>query len=378
MSQVPHHAESTGNDDVLYMAVELSARQWKLAFGVGLATPSRGRTIAAGDVAALQREIAAAQARWGLPASAAVRSCYEAGRDGFWVHRLLEGLGVCNVVVDSASIEVSRRARHAKTDRLDADALLRRLIRSWLGERHGWKVVHVPTREVEDARHLERTLTMLTGERTRARNRLHGILATHGVRMRLSRAFETQLSTVTTPEGQPLPPGVVRRLRVQWRLLQMIEEERRALRQAQADEARAAASRAGERVRRLRQLRGIQVGSAAILAKEVFARDLRNRRQVGALSGFVPVPYQSGDAAHDQGISRAGLKAVRRILVEVAWGWIRWQPDSALTQWYRARFGPGSGRLRRIGIVALARKLLIALWRYSEHGIVPAGARLRA
>ena len=176
-----------------------------------------------------------------------------------------------------------------------------------------------------------------------------------------------------------MPPGVVARLRGDaGGCLQTIEQERREARQAQAAQARAAATPAAVRTQRLRQLRGIQVGSAAVLAKEVFARDLRNRREVGALSGLVPVPYQSGDAGHDQGISRAGLKAVRRILVEVAWGWVRWQPDSALTRWYRTRFGAGGGRLRRIGIVALARKLLIALWRYSEQGIVPAGAVLRA
>jgi len=378
MYQGPHHAECTANDAVLYMAVELSARQWKLAFGCGLATPSRGRTIAAGDGAALAAEIAAARQRFGLPTTAPVRSCYEAGRDAFWVHRWLERLGVRNLVVDSASIEVSRRARHAKTDRLDAEALLRRLIRYWLGERDPWKVVRVPSVEVEDARHPERTLAMLTTEGTRCRNRLHGVLATQGVRVRLTSAFGAQLATLTTPDGRRLPPGVVARAQVLWRLLQTVEQERRALRRTQAADARAAATRAAASTQRLRQLRGIQVGSAAVLAKEVFTRDLRNRREVGALSGLVPVPYHSGEAGHDQGISRAGLKAVRRILVEVAWGWVRWQPDSTLTRWYRARFSGGGGRLRRIGIVALARKLLIALWRYSEHGIVPAGATLRA
>ena len=378
MYQGPHHAECTALDAVLYMAVELSARQWKLAFGRGLATPSRGRTIAAGDGAALAAEIAAARQRFGLPTTAPVRSCYEAGRDAFWVHRWLERLGVRNLVVDSASIEVSRRARHAKTDRLDAEALLRRLIRYWLGERDPWKVVRVPSVEVEDARHPERTLAMLTTEGTRCRNRLHGVLATQGVRVRLTSAFGAQLATLTTPDGRRLPPGVVARAQVLWRLLQTVEQERRALRRTQAADARAAATRAAASTQRLRQLRGIQVGSAAVLAKEVFARDLRNRREVGALSGLVPVPYHSGEAGHDQGISRAGLKAVRRILVEVAWGWVRWQPDSTLTRWYRARFSGGGGRLRRIGIVALARKLLIALWRYSEHGIVPAGATLRA
>jgi transposase len=360
------------------MALELSAREWQLAFGLGLATASRRRRIAAGDAAALQREIGAATARFGLPTTTSVRSCYEAGRDGFWVHRLLARLGVRNVVVDSASIEVNRRQRRAKTDRLDAEALLRRLIRAGLGERDQWKIVHVPSVEAEDARHPARTLAMLTAERTRYRNRVHGLLATHGVRVRLTPGCGAQLATLRTPDGQGLPPGVIARLTVTWRLLETIEQERRAARTAQAAQARAATTPAAVRTQRLRQLRGIQVGSAAVLATEVFARDLRNRREVGALSGLVPVPYQSGEAGHDQGISRAGLKAVRRILVEVAWGWVRWQPDSELTRWYRTRFGPGGGRLRRIGIVALARKLLIALWRYSEQGILPAGAVLRA
>jgi transposase len=378
MTQIPHHTESTGGGAMLYMALELSARRWQLAFGLGLATPSRRRTIAAGDEEGLQREIVAARQRFGLSAATPVRSCYEAGRDGFWVHRLLERVDVRNVVVDSASIEVSRRRRRAKTDRLDAEALLRRLIRYWLGERDQWKVVHVPSVEVEDARHAERSLAMLTAERTRYRNRLHGLLATQGLRVRLTPQFGAQLATLTTREGQPLPPGVIARLTVTWRLLQTIEQARREARQAQAVQARAGTTPAARRTQRLRQLRGIEVGSAAVLAKEVFARDLRNRREVGALSGLVPVPYQSGEAGHDQGISRAGLKAVRRILVEVAWSWVRWQPDSELTRWYRTRFGAGGGRLHRIGIVALARKLLIALWRYSEQGIVPAGAVLRA
>jgi transposase len=360
------------------MALELSARRWQLAFGLGLATPSRRRTIVAGDEAALRKEIAVAQARFGVPAPAPVRSCYEAGRDGFWVHRLLERAQVVNVVVDSASIEVSRRRRRAKTDRLDAEALLRRLIRFWLGERDQWKVVHVPSVEVEDARHAERTLAMLTAERTRYRNRIHGLLATHGVRTRLTRGFLMRLPRVPTPAGRGLPPGLVARITVLWGLLQGIEHELRVARLAQAAEAGTAATATAARIRRLGQLKGVRVRSAAVLAKELFARDLRNRREIGALSGLVPVPYQSGDAARDQGISRAGLKAVRRIVVEVAWSWVRWQPGSALTQWYRTRFGAGGARLRRIGIVALARKLLIALWRYSEQGVVPAGAVLRA
>lgn len=378
MRQMPHHAESTGRGVELYMAIELSARRWQLAFGLGLATPSRRRVIAAGDEAALRQEIAAARQRLGLGDTAGVRSCYEAGRDGFWVHRLLERIGVVNVVVDSASIEVSRRGRRAKTDRLDAEALLRRLIRYWLGERDQWKVVHVPSEAIEDARHHERSLAMLTAERTRYRNRLHGVLATHGLRVKLTHAFGARVGTLATPDGRALPPGVRARLQLTWQLLQTVEGALATARAVQAAAARAGATPAAERTQRLARLKGIRVHAAAVLAKEVFARDLRNRREVGALSGFVPVPYQSGDAAHDQGISRAGLKAVRRILVEVAWSWVRWQPASVLTQWYRTRFATGGARLRRIGIVALARKLLIALWRYSEQGLVPVGAVRRA
>jgi transposase len=377
MNQVPHHAESTGNGAALYMALELSARRWHLAFGLGLATPSRRRTIGAGDRVALQREIAAAKQRFGLLATAAVRSCYEAGRDGFWVHRLLETDAVTNVVVDSASIEVSRRQRRAKTDRLDAEAWLRRLIRYWLGERDQWNVVHVPTVAMEDARHAERAIATLVGERTRYRSRIHGLLATHGVRVRITEGWGERLATLTDPDGRGLPPGVLARVALAWRLLRVVDAELRAARRLQQARVRAAATPAAGRTARLQQLTGIGVGSAAMLANEVFARDLRNRRQVGALSGLVAVPYQSGEAGHDQGISRAGLRQVRRVIVELAWSWVRWQPQSALTRWYRARFGAGGPRLRRIGIVALARKLVIALWRYSEQGIVPAGAVLR-
>jgi transposase len=366
-----------GNDAALYMALELSAQRWQMAFGVGLATPSRRRTIAAGDREALRREIVAAKRRLGLPAAVPVRSCYEAGRDGFWVHRLLAQEGVTNVVVDSASIEVSRRQRRAKTDRLDAEALLRRLIRYWLGERDQWKVVHVPTIEAEDARHTERAIASLIAERTRQRSRMHSLLATHGVRVRITRRFGERVASLTTPADLALPPGVRARVLLAWRMFVNVEAELRRARQDQQASVRAGDTPAAVRVQRLHQLKGLRLGSAAILAKEVFGRDLRNRRQVGALSGLAPVPYQSGDSGHDQGISRAGLRHVRHVIVELAWNWVRWQPHSALTLWYRARFGGGGPRLRRIGIVALARKLLIALWRYSEQGIVPAGAILR-
>jgi transposase len=290
---------------------------------------------------------------------------------------MLTAEGVVNVVVDSASIEVPRRARRVKTDRLDAEKLLRMLIRYGHGERTQWKVVHVPTREVEDARHAERAIASLVQERTRQRNRLHALLALHGVRDPIRATFGDRLPHLTDWAGEPLPAGVVARMAVAWRQWVAADTEVRRARTAQRVAVRAATTPATVRAARMHQLRGIRVGSALTLAKEVFVRDLTNRRQVGALSGLVSVPYQSGDAARDQGISRAGVKAVRRVIVELAWVWVKWQPDSELTQWYQRRFATGGPRARRIGIVALARKLLIALWRYSEQGIVPAGAVLR-
>lgn len=378
MNQVPHQVESTGTSLALYMALELGATRWQLAFGVGVATAVRQRGIAAGDRAGLRREIAEAQRRFGLASTTPVRSCYEAGRDGFWIHRLLEAEGVRNVVVDSSSIEVNRRQRHAKTDRLDAEKLLRMLMRHGGGERDLWKVIHVPTRETEDARHAARAVTTLVAERTRQRSRIHALLALHGLRQPIQQTFGDRLRHLTDWAGQPLPAGVLARLSLAWRLLVQVETELRVARHAQRAAVRAAVTPAAVRAARLQRLRGVQAGSALMLATEVFARDVTNRRQVGALSGLVAVPYRSGAAARDQGISRAGLRAVRRVIVELAWVWVQWQPESALTRWFQHRFAAGGPRARRIGIVALARKLLIALWHYSEHGIVPAGAVVRA
>jgi len=378
MQQVPHQVQSTEGSAALYMALELGAKRWKVAFGVGMGASARQRDIVAGDREALGKEIAAAKQRFGLDNAAPVRSCYEAGRDGFWIHRFLATETIANVVVDSSSIEVSRRQRRAKTDRLDADKLIRMLIRYWSGERTVWKVIHVPTREAEDARHAERAITAWVAERTRLRSRLHSLLALHGVRDSLAGAFGDRLPHLPDWHGDPLPAGVVARAMGTWHQLVAVEADLKTARRAQRAAVRAAATPAAARAARLHQLVGIRPGTALMLAKEVFARDLRNRRQVGALSGFVAVPYQSGDLARDQGISRAGLKSVRRIMVELAWVWIQWQPDSELSQWFTRRFANGGPRARRIGIVAVARKLLIALWRHSEHGVVPAGAVLRA
>ena len=377
MTNTTHRHESTAL--VLYMACELSAKEWLLTMSIATDAKRQRARVRPGDQDAFERVLTTAKARFGLPPDAAVRSCYEAGREGFWPHRFLTAVGVRNLVVDSASIEVSRRARRAKTDRLDGEKLLRLLLRHWGGERDMWHVVHVPSREAEDARHASRGLTTMQAERTRYRNRIHSLLALYGVaRLRLDGQFPARLATATDWAGAPLPPGVQARALATWRLLQAVEAERERARRAERQQARATATVAPTSVQRLVQLRAIAARSATVLVDELFCRDLRNRRQVGALTGLVSAPYRSGTIVWDQGVAPSGLPAVRRVAVEIAWAWVRYQPTSALTQWYRRRFGGGGAATRRLGIVALARRVIIALWRYVTQGIVPAGALLKA
>lgn len=376
MDRTTHRQESTAIA-ALYMALELASKEWLLTLSVGPEAKRQRTRVRAGDREAIMRIVAEAKRRFGLAAEAPVRSCYEAGRDGFWPHRLLTALGVMNLVVDSSSIEVSRRLRQAKTDRLDGAKLLRLLLRHWGGEREMWHVVHVPSREAEDARHASRALTTLQAERTRYRNRIHSLLALHGVmRLRLDARFPERLAAARDWADTPLPAGVQARVLATWRLLQSVEVERQRARRAERQGARPTA--AATRAQRLARLRGIAARSATILAQELFSRDLRNRRQVGALTGLVSAPCHSGTKRIDQGLARSGLPAVRRVAVEMAWAWLRYQPASALAHWYTRQFGRGGPVTRRIGIVALARRVIIALWRYVDHGIVPEGALLKA
>jgi transposase len=325
----------------------------------------------------LREEVRRARARFGLPADAPVRSCYEAGRDGLWVHRLLTREGIENLVVDSSSIEVDRRQRRAKTDRLDSVKLFRKLVQYWSGDRGAWKVVHVPSEALEDARHAERGIVTLTAERTTWRNRIHALLMLQGVRTPITADFGERLESLRTWAGAPLPVGLLARVRQAWRMLLAVEAELRAARAAQREELAAAATAPAQIAVQLHRLRAIGKGTAALLAKELFSRDLRNRREVGALTGLVGVPYDSGETSREQGISRAGLSRIRGRAVEIAWLWRRYQPLSELTRWFERRFGAGGKRARKVGIVALARRLMVALWRYTRTGIVPAGATVR-
>jgi transposase len=314
-----------------------------------------------------------------LGAACRVFSCYEAGREGFWLHRQLTEMGIVNLVVDSSSIEVNRRARRAKTDRLDARKLLGMLLRYWAGEKDVWSVVKVPTREQEDGRQLQRAIRTLTKEQTRLTNRIKGLLASQGVAVRMGRkGLVESLDAIRIWDGSPLPPGLRRRLEMETarhgvvhRQLLDLESERDArMRQGQ--------DRAAEVTRRLKTLRGIGEAGAETYAREFSWREFKNRRQVGCLVGLTSTPYQSGDSFRERGISRAGNRYVRGVAIDLAWLWLRSQPQSELTQWFNQRFARGGPRLRKIGIVALARKLVIALWRYADFGEIPKGALLKS
>jgi transposase len=324
----------------------------------------------------LLQEIAKAKRRFGLPADAAVVSCYEAGRDGFWLHRFLTAQGIGNVIVDASSIEVNRRARRAKTDRLDATKLVAMLVRYQAGERKLWSVVRVPSRADEDARQLHRELLALKRERTKHVNEVRGLLANQGLAVaKVDEALLEQLPQLRCWDGTALAADLQARLRrtlARWALVQRQIGELESLRQRRL---RDDATPHVEPMRRLLELRGVGLNGSWLAVHEVFAwRAIQNRRQLASLAGLTPTPYQSGGSGKEQGISKAGNKRLRWMLVELAWQWLRWQPDSALAQWYQRRFGAGGSRQRKIGIVALARKLLVALWKYLAHGEVPAGA----
>jgi transposase len=364
--------------DGLLLAFELSQRSWKLGFTVGMGQRPRVRQIPAGAVGALATEIERAKKQLGLSSDAPVTSCYEAGRDGFWLHRYLVAHGIINYVVDSSSIEVNRRARRAKTDRLDLAGLLSLLARYVLGDRRAWRVVRVPTVAEEDARHLPRTLEALTQDRTRLMSRLKSLLTTQGVSLPIDARFLNRLAAAHLWDGAPLPPGLQERLTRTWTQLQEVDGQIRDLRTRRLTPPEHLTAATSHALTQLQTMRAIGPIGASVLATEIFGwRRIRNGRELGALVGLVPAPYQSGETDYDQGITRAGNAHVRRVIVQLAWGWTRHQPDSALTHWYHQRFGGGGKRLRKIGIVALARKLLIALWRYLETGVVPEGAQLK-
>jgi transposase len=362
------------NEPTLYVAFELGKQEWKLALTCSVGEKPWLRTVAAGDLAAVVRTVTAGRERWGLPASARVESCYEAGRDGFWIHRALTARGLCNRVVDSASIEVNRRARRAKTDRLDALKLVRMLVRVCQGERDVWSEVRVPTVAQEAVRQVSRERTGLQQDQTRLINQMRGWLTTWGCALPGRRGAEWW-TALRDWSGAALPVEVQARLARADARLTGLQDQITTLEAQQATAVTAAAPTSP--LRQLVRLKGVATTSASVLIDEGLVwRNFQNRRQIGGLLGFAPTPYNSGESQRDQGISGAGNARLQSISIQLAWNWIRWQPSSALTRWYREHFGDGK-RARRIGIVAVARKLMIALWRYVTAGIVPAGAVLK-
>jgi transposase len=360
------------------MAFELRETTWKLGFTTGPGQKPRERAVAARDQERLLQEIAQAKRRFGLPESASVVSCYEAGREGFWLHRFLQAQGIINHVVDSSSIEVNRRKRRAKSDALDVRKLLSMLMRYEYGERQVWRVVRVPSVEAEDQRHLHRALETLKQERASTTTRIKGLLSSQGIRLTSLSKFAEQLEALRLWDGSAIPSGLRRRLLRVYahheflsQQIAELEAERRAmLRTSQEGNI--------DKVRQLMHLKGIGINGAWLLVMEFFGwRELKNRREVGGLAGLTPTPYQSGASAREQGITKSGNRHVRWMTTELAWSWVRYQPESALSCWFRERFGGGGKRLRRIGIVAVARKLLIALWRFLETGVLPEGAGLK-
>ena len=363
---------------VLHVAFELSNSKWKLGFSDG--NKMRFKSIDARNLEQLEEEIEKAKSRFRLDDDVRIVSCYEAGRDGFWLHRYLLSHGIENVVVDSSSIEVNRRKRRAKTDRIDARKLLRMLMRYHGGERKLWSVVRVPSVEAEDGRQLSRELESLNKERTRHRSRIRGLLIREGLEVKnpSGKKFLEELDSLCTWDGKGLPEDFKARIVREYERLRMVEEQMGILRKEREKRVGSADTLSMRKVAQLRTLYGIGVTSSWDFVMEMFGwREFRNRREVGAFAGLTPTPYDSGGSQREQGISKAGRGRIRALNIQIAWGWLRFQPQSKLSQWYQERFAGGGSRMRRIGIVAVARKLLIDLWRYLEYGVVPEGARLR-
>jgi len=284
-----------------------------------------------------------------------VVSCYEAGRDGFWLHRYLVEQEIENLVVDSSSIQVNRRARQAKTERMDVEKLLSQLIRYRSGERDVWSVVQVPSNGEEDSRHLHRELETLKKDRTRHINRIKSFLVGQGIRMKVKRDFLEETERVRKWDGSLLPESLKARLRREYLRLQLVQEQIGELEQERVKAIRHSESESVKTVRSFLKLRGIGLNVSWLFGMEFFSwRKFNNRKEVGSLSGLVPMLHQSGDSYRERGISKASNRHIRAMAIEIAWGWLRYQPGSELTKWYERRFGQGSKRIRKIGIVALA------------------------
>ena len=364
-------------------AIELSKQSWVIGFNTPLSEKISRRTLSGCDWKGLLELIEDVRARVSreMDRAVAVMSCYEAGYDGFWLHRQLEAHGVRNYVIDPASLQVDRRARRVKTDRIDAERLLRSLMAYLRGEPKVWSVVRVPSVAEEDARRLHRERDRLVLERVQHVNRIKGLCALHGIYdyHPLRPQATARLEQLRTAQGGELPPRLKSEIKRELHRLELVVEMIATL-EAERDaivEDEASTHLNAEKIQNLHKLKAIGPEFAAVLVGEIFHRSFDNRRQLASYVGVTPSPFQSGSMAHEGGISKAGNRKGRTTGIELAWLWLRYQPDSDLSIWFRARVGIMKGRIRRIAIVALTRKLLVALWRYLETGLVPRGAVLK-
>ena len=368
----------------IFISLELSRSIWLItSLSPGSGEKMSKHSLRAGDVAALLARFSELQekalARTGK--SFPIIAVQEAGLDGFWLHRVLERESIESHVVDPASIATSRRRRRAKTDRIDGETLLRALLAHKRGEPRVCAMVKAPTPEEEDRRRVCRERKVLIGERVEHINRIKGLLFSQGISSyeALRRDRRQRLEELRTGDGGALPTHLktqisreLDRLELLLEQIGMVEAERDAMLAAQPAAAPASAGRM------LRNFKGVGPEFAAILWLEALFRHFDNRRQIASYAGLAPTPWQSGSVDREQGVSKAGNPRLRATLIELAWLWLRHQPQSALALWFKERVTRNGGRMKKTLIVALARKLLVALWKYVTVGVVIEGAVMKA
>ena len=377
-------ARPAQDQTIIFVALELSKSAWLLASQSSPSGKTCSHRLEGGDIVGLLALLRRLQARErsGAPNEVQIVVGYEAGYDGFWLHRRLTAEGLICQVMDPGSLQVNRRARRAKTDRLDAAMLLRALMAWWRGDQAACHMVQVPSIEREDARRTHRERQRLIAERVQHVNRVKGLLASQGIYdfQPLRQNRWQSLSELRTGDGHELPSRLRRELEREFKRLELVLEQI-AVVEAERDAAvtePVPEDADAEKVACLARLGGLGTETATILVREALFRPFATRKEVAAYAGLTPCPFDSGQRQREQGISKAGNPLLRKTMIELAWLWLRYQPESALAHWFHERVGPARGRIRKINAVALARKLLVALWRYLTTGVVPEGARLKA
>jgi transposase len=367
----------------IFVSLELSRKTWLItSLSPGAGEKMSKHAVGAGDMAGLLARFAQlrekARARTGQDYP--IITIQEAGLDGFWIHRVLQSEGIESWVVDAASILVSRRRRRAKTDRIDGETLVRTLLAYKRGEPRVCSMVKAPTPEEEDRRRVCRERKTLTAERVEHINRIKGLLFAQGIGdyEPLRRNRRARLDELKTGDGRPLPAHLkaqisreLDRLEIILAQVKAVEADRDAMLEPVAEQASTPATM-------IAQLKGIGPEFAGVLWSEGLFRHFDNRRRLAAYAGLAPTPWKSGKIDHEQGVSKAGNPRLRTTMIQVAWLWLRHQPDSALSLWFLERVQRNGGRLKKTTIVAMARKLLVALWRYATSGVVIEGAVLKA